>query len=179
VSQESSSRESWFNRWPSSDAEDDAGDGDGAQPVVEGSLGWSLGLGLVGGAIGGGAMILLAGEVARRMNSDVGVVRAIGGSVRFLGSDRFAAGLEVSIGIGAVLGLVFGVLMRHTVRLVARVLAGVLLAPVLWILVHAFVFKAFAPKLGALPLVPMLAGAAAYGLVIAVLRPPRTLRFED
>jgi hypothetical protein len=70
--------------------------------------------------------------------------------------------------------MIFGALMRHTLRIIARLLASVLLAVVLWTLVHAFVFKSYAgTSLGALPFGPLIAGAAVFGICVAILRPPR------
>ena len=70
--------------------------------------------------------------------------------------------------------MLLGALMRHTQRVIARLLVGALFAPVVWTLVHAFVLKSFAAAtLGALPFGPMVAGAAVYGICVALLPPPR------
>jgi hypothetical protein len=137
-------------------------------------LGWAMVLGGIGGGAGGAAMLLTAGRVAERLRLDVDVVRTIGGTIHLLAIEPYDAGMGVAIGIGLVLGVLLGGLLRYSLRLIARVLAAPLLAAVLWTLVHAFLFKSFAPRsLGALPFAPMVIGAAVYGLCIAVLRPPR------
>jgi hypothetical protein len=156
-------------------AEDDAEieelDALGARP------GWALVLGGIGGGIGGAAMMLASAEVAQRLRIDVDVVRTVGRCAHGLAGDPFEAGMGLAIGIGAVLGVPLGGLLRYSLRLVARVLAAPLLAAVLWTLVHAFLFKSFAPhSLGALPFAPMVVGAAVYGLCVAILRPPRRRR---
>jgi hypothetical protein len=121
-------------------------------------------------------MMFVAAAVARRLRLDADIIGTIGHCARFLGNDSFIVGLGVAIAIGSVVGLVFGALMRHSLRLIARLLAGVLLAVVLWTFVHAFVFKSLAPaSLGALPFVPMIAGAAVFGICVAII-PPRRRR---
>ena len=145
-------------------------------PKDRGSLEWALGLGFFGGGAGGAVMVLVADFIARRYQpGGTPVVGTIGQHVPLFEGDAFAGAIAVGIVLGAVLGVPIGALMRYTLRMVARVLAGGLLAPVLWILVHAFVLKSFAPRLATLPIGPMLAGAALYGVCLGLLRPPRAL----
>lgn len=145
-------------------------------PKDRGSLEWALGLGFFGGAAGGAAMVFVADWLARRyVPGGTPVAGTIGQHVPLFEGDAFAGAMAVGIVIGAALGVPIGALLRYTLRMVARLLAGGLLAPVLWILVHAFVLKSFAPRLASLPIGPMLAGAAVYGLCLALLRPPRAL----
>jgi hypothetical protein len=167
-------RDSWFKQRAQAVPSDPPPASDPPPPKPEGSLGWAIGLGGLGGGVGGGAMLVIAGELAQRMRTNMDVVRTVGNTVRVL-ADPFLAGIVVGVVLGAVSGAAIGALMRHSMRFTARVLAGVILAPVLWTLVHAFVLKSFAPNLGALPFGPMAAGAVAYGLCIALLRPPQKL----
>jgi hypothetical protein len=137
---------------------------------------WTLALGGVSGAIGAVAMMFVATEIARRLRLDADVIRTIGHSARALGADPFVVGVGVSAAVGSVVGVIFGALMRHTRRIIARLLAGMMLGVVLWTLVHAFVFKSFAAaSLGALPFVPLIAGAAVFGICVAIARPPRVV----
>ena len=143
---------------------------------AEGDPTWTLVCGAFGGGGGGAAMVFVANEVARRRGMDVDVIRTIGRAGRAFGSDAYVIGIAMAVVAGIVVGLAVGALMRHARRFVARILAGVLFAVVLWTLVHAFVLQSFAPAtLGALPLLPMIAGASVLGLAIALVRPPRRL----
>lgn len=141
---------------------------------VTGRPGWALAIGLVTGALGGAAMLLVASVLAASLGaaSDVDVVRTVGAPVASLAGDAVLGGWAVAVALGAVVGLLFGGLLRHVRRLLPRVLSGVLLAPTLWTMVHAFVLKSFAPSLAALPFGPMIAGAACFGLCASVVRPP-------
>jgi hypothetical protein len=160
--------------------EDDIEDDDlvlAGLPTPGGGLGWAFVLGGIGGGIGGAAMMFAAAAAARRLHVDVDVVRTIGRTVRVLPVDPHEAGMGLAIVLGVVVGVLFGALLRYSRRFIARLVAAPLLAAVLWTLVHAFLFKSFAPhSLGALPFAPMVIGAAVYGLCIAILRPPRPRR---
>lgn len=174
--------EAWFRRARSvpearlSDPDMDEAESEALDALsLGGRLGWALVLGGIGGGIGGFAMMYAAADVARRLRIDVDVVRTVGRpAAHALAAEPFDAGMAVAIGVGAVVGVAFGALLRYSLRIRARLLAAPLLAIVLWTLVHAFLFKSFAPRsLGALPFAPMVIGAAVYGLCIAILRPPR------
>jgi hypothetical protein len=144
--------------------------------ALEGHLGWALLLSGVTGGAGGAAMLLVATETVRRWHLSTDVVRVIGAAGRApaLGLDSFHGGYAIAIVVGGLVGMMMGALMRYSLRVVARILTGILLAPVVWILIHAFVFKAMAPStLGALPFGPMIAGAIAYGICVALIPPPR------
>jgi hypothetical protein len=143
------------------------------EPRTAGSIGWSLLLGAVGGAVGGVAMLLTANAIARRFGSRVDVIPTIGAPGRDLVGELHGA-IGIAGLLGLVVGVVFGALLRHSLRIVPRVLAGALLAPVLWTLVQAFVLTTVAPRsLGALPFGAMAAGAAVFGICVGLLRPPR------
>lgn len=168
--------ESWFNARAAADRVSDPPDEPVGRIEKVGQLSWAVGLGLVGGASGGVAMMFVAREFARRLAIQVDVVRTIGHGARALFADAYVGGLVLSAVVGALVGMLMGALMRYTLRVVPRVLAAALLAPVLWTLLQAFVLKSFAPStLGALPFGPMIAGAAVYGICVALIPPPRRL----
>lgn len=138
----------------------------------------ALVFGALSGGAGGAAMIFVADALARRQGVGIDIVRTVGRAARF-GSDPYVVGIGVAVAIGVVVGLAFGALLRHARRFIARALAGVLFAAILWTLVHAFVLKSFAPTtLGALPVLPMVVGASLLGLAVALLRPPRRLLLD-
>jgi hypothetical protein len=175
VSKEQSLGESWFGRAAPRIPEPPPSSDDAFLPELRsvGRPGWAILLGAVGGGIGGAAMLFLSAEVARRIGSSVDVVRTIGANARAFTGEREGA-LLIFIVLGAALGALLGALFRYSLRMVPRLLAGAMLAPVLWTLVHAFVFTTLAPRsLGALPFGAMAAGAAVYGMCVALLRPPR------
>jgi hypothetical protein len=152
-------------------------EGDLSFALAEGRVGWALWLGAIGGAGGGAAMLLTANEVAHRMHVTVDIVQTVGayvrGAGRLVGADVFQSGIALAMVIGAVVGVLVGALLRYSVRLRSRVLAGAMIGATLWIIFQAFILKSIGSKLASLPLVPMLAGAAVYGLCVAILPPPR------
>jgi hypothetical protein len=167
-------RESWFTKTgapppPAPEPEESIP----PPPPPEGDPTWAVIVGAATGAIGGAAMLIIAGEVARRFRPDIDVIRTFGRAAHALGNDPFIAGFILAVGVGAALGALLGTLMRHLLRIRARMLAAGILAPVLWTLLHAFVLKPFSPGLGALPFGPLAAGALAYGLCIAIVPPMR------
>jgi hypothetical protein len=179
-SKERSLGSSWFNDSgslpPSSDRAPVSLPPGSSAPLgeVDGDPTWAFILGGLGGGVGGAAMMLVAAELGRRLRHDVDIIRTVGHAARGFGDSPFGVGIAVAVAMGIVVGTFFGALMRHTVRLTARLIAGVMLAVVLWTFVHAFVLKSLAPtSLGALPFGPLIAGAVVFGLIIAVLRPPR------
>lgn len=182
---ETSLGESWFGKAaeapPSSRVSDPPSlPGMRLRPKAKGRLGFALVFAAIGGAGGAVAMLLVAEEIARRFAMKVDIVGTFGRGAMGM-TDPRTGGFAIAIVFGVLVGMLFGALMRYSLRFVSRVLAGALLAPVLWTLVHAFVFTKFAPtSLGALPFGPMAAGAAVYGICVALLPPPREKRaFAD
>ncbi len=161
--------ESWFER-PLAERMSDPPTSSPPQPSrIEGSKGWAMILGALGGAGGGIAMLFVAREIARRTGSTVDIIGTIGhGARRF--TDEHTGGLAIAIVLGAILGIGIGALFRHSLRIVPRVLAGALLASVLWTLVQAFLLVG---ALGSLPFGAMVAGAAVYGVCVAIIPPPK------
>jgi hypothetical protein len=144
-------------------------------PKARGRFAWALGFGAIGGVVGGPFMLLAASAIARRVGIDLDAAQVVGEIVRAWTSDAFTAGLALAAIIGAAFGALFGLLTRYSLRLPSRALTGVLLAPTVWTLFQAFVFKTYASAtLGALPFGPMVIGAAAFGLCTTILPPPRT-----
>jgi hypothetical protein len=182
---ETSLGESWFGKVaeapPSSRVSDPPSlPGVRVAPKAKGRLGFALAFGVIGGGGGAVAMLLVAEELVRRFGMKADVVATFGRGAMGLADPR-KGGFAIAIACGVLVGVLFGALMRYSLRVVSRLLAGALLAPVLWTLVHAFVFTSFAPTtLGALPFGPLVAGAAVYGLCVAILPPPREKRrFAD
>jgi hypothetical protein len=144
-----------------------------AEGEAEGQLTWAVGLGLFAGALGGAAMIGTANAIARQVHLSVDILQTIGGITPLFGESALRTSLVLGGVVGALVGAGLGALMRYSLRLTARVLSGLILAPALWTLAHAFLIKPFAPSLRALPFGPMVAGALVYGLCIALVKPPR------
>jgi len=143
---------------------------------AEGHLTWAVGLGLFAGAVGAAAMICTASAIARQLHLSVDILRTIGAITPLFGESALRTSLVLGGVVGALVGAGLGALMRYSLRLTARVLSGLILAPVLWTLAQAFLIAPFAPSLRALPFGPMVAGALVYGLCIALARPPRGRR---
>jgi hypothetical protein len=178
-SKERSLGDSWFNA-PARVSEAPLSEAPSLIPASVGRLGWALTLAAVGGAGGGAVMLLVARAAARRFAIDVDIVRTVGRSVVALGVDTFTGGLLIAGAVGGAIGALLGALLRYSLRVVPRLLASALLAPILWTFAHAFVLKSFAPStLGALPFGPMIAGAAVYGICVAILPPPRERTAAD
>jgi hypothetical protein len=175
LSKEHSLGESWFGKAAGRAPEPPPSSEDAflEEGPTAGRLGWAILLGAIGGGGGGAAMLFLSAELARRFGSRVDVVHTIGANARAFMGEREGA-LVIFVVLGAFTGTLLGALFRYSLRLVPRLLAGALLAPVLWTLFQAFVFPTFAPhSLAALPFGAMAAGAAVYGMCVALLRPPR------
>ncbi len=145
--------------------------------------GWAALFGFVGGAGGALAMLYAAGRIAKYQRVDVDIVRSLGNAAPFaaFGNDGIRnAGFAVALSAGAIVGAVLGVLLMYVLGVFSRVLAGAILGPVLWTLVHAFVLRRYTPMLAQeLPFVPMAIGAAAYGICMAVIPPLRKWRVID
>jgi hypothetical protein len=144
----------------------------------EGRPFWAALFGLVGGAAGGPVMLYAAGALAKQLRQDTDIVRTLGSAIphaaAFGDDGAWTGGLALAAGAGALVGLLLGALMQHVLRVPSRVFIGVIVGPVLWIAVDAFALRHFAPTLArALPLLPMIAGAAAYGACVALIPPLR------
>jgi hypothetical protein len=150
---------------------------------TEGRPGWAAFFGLVGGAAGGPVMLYAARELAKQSRQDIDIVRTVGNAIphaAFGDDGARTGGLALAAVAGALVGLLLGALMQHVSRVLARVFIGVILGPVLWIALHAFALRHFAPTLAqSLPLLPMIAGAAAYGACVALIPPLRRCVVED
>lgn len=129
--------------------------------------------GLVCGAAGGVVMVLASAAVAQRYHANADVQGAIGRALGSLGGrDPNLAALVLAAAVGALLGAVFGRMTRRLFKIPARMFFGAVLAPVLWLLIHAFVLLRFAPRMAeALPVGSMCIGALVYGLCVSVIPP--------
>lgn len=146
-------------------------------PRPSGGLGSAAVFGAIAGGVGGAAMFAAARAVGQleHIPGDFAADLARHLTPAALGSlGSAASGLVSVIAIGALAGLLFGMLTRHLLRVLPRMLFFGLLMPILWILLQAFVVRRFMPALaGSLPLLPLSAGAVVYGLCLAVARPLR------
>jgi hypothetical protein len=144
---------------------------------TEGRPAWAALFGLIGGAAGGPVMLYAARALAKQLRQDIDIVRTLGSAIphaAFGDDGAWAGGLALAAGAGALVGLMLGALMQHVSRVAARIFIGLIIGPVLWIAVDAFALRHFAPTLAhALPVVPMIVGAAAYGACVALIPPLR------
>jgi NhaP-type Na+/H+ or K+/H+ antiporter len=91
-----------------------------------------------------------------------------------MGREFAGQGFVLPIVTGIVLGAVLGYLSRRLIRIFPRLVFFCSLLPILWIFVHAFVLRRFAPSLAeTLPFGPLAAGAVVYGIFLAVAAPVR------
>lgn len=75
--------------------------------------------------------------------------------------------------VGAIAGLPLGLLTRRLLKLVPRLLFFALFMVAVWILVDALVIPRLAPAMSQrLPFIPLMVGAIAYGVCLAIARPP-------
>ena len=142
-----------------------------------GHSGWSLLLGFLSGGLGGIAMLSLAQHVLTLRGFNVDLAELLSSSRGFAAVQLGTARQEAFVGaglIGAALGAPLGYLARRLVRLVPRVLFFALLTPILWTFVHACLLGTLAPEVArSLPFVPLVAGACAYALCMAIVPPIR------
>jgi hypothetical protein len=85
--------------------------------------------------------------------------------------EPLAAGVRsyvVTALMGAVIGLLLGLAMTHSLRLRARLIFAPIVSLTLYLLVHVLVLRAHPLSL---PLIPMLAGVAVYGICVGFAPP--------
>jgi hypothetical protein len=151
------------------------------QPVALGRpighSGWAALFGAVTGAFGGFAMLAVAEYTLHVQGATVNLPELLSILVTRAGLDLGSArheGFAAAIVIGALLGAPLGYLARRLVRIVPRVLFFAILAPVAWIFVQACIMGRLTPGLATLlPFGPLVLGALAYGLCIALVPPIR------
>jgi hypothetical protein len=134
---------------------------------------WSTVSGLVGGGIGGVAMVAAAEGVSRTQHLDVDYFALAGAAAhRFPGfAGTQVSGALFAAFLGALAGGLLGFLARRATRVLPRLMFFLILTPAVWVLVQAFVIQTLAPWTRALPALPWLVGAVAYGACLA-LSPP-------
>lgn len=139
---------------------------------------WSAGA-IVGG-VGGAVMLATATLAAHRTGSNVDIAATIGSVVTrgaLVGTPAFALGVVFAIATGGLIGALFAIVTRRLRRLAPLVAFGLIVATSAWVVVHAIALRHFAPWLArAIPIAPMLVGAAVFGLILAMQLPLRTRR---
>jgi hypothetical protein len=134
---------------------------------------WSTVSGMVGGGIGGVAMVAAAEGVSRTQHLDVDYFALAGAAAhRFPGfGDTEVSGALFAAFVGAIVGGLLGFLSRRATRVLPRLMFFLILTPPVWVLAQAFVIQPLSPWTRTLPAVPLLVGSLAYGLCLA-LSPP-------
>ncbi len=122
--------------------------------------------GAAAGAFGGAAAILFAGFISGRVGHPANLAGLIG---RTSGHGEIA-GLTIGALVGAVLGGLMALVMRHSRRFIARLIFGAASSALLWFCVHVVLLS---QRKATLPLVPMLLGACVYGACVALVPPSR------
>ena len=137
--------------------------------VFERSRSATFTLGAVIGMFGGAAALVVAGAVnAHKLELHTDIATALGHLVRNGTNGGFALAALAGFLYGGLLALV----MRHAARFFARVIFGTIAGALAYFCVHlGLVARHIAP----LPLVPMLAGAAVFGLFVACVPSARRL----
>lgn len=118
---------------------------------------------------GGAGALVVAGAVnAHKLVLDLDIATQLGHLIR--------NGTNGGIAFAALAGFVYGgllaLVMRHAARFFARVIFGSVAGALAYFCVH---LGLVARHMTALPLVPMLAGAAFFGLVVACVPSARRI----
>jgi hypothetical protein len=132
-------------------------------------------MGMISGAIGGASMLGLASLLTKSdLPTTVGSMISRG---HLAGTAAFATAFAFAMVVGSILGAGFGHLTRRLRNLPALMCFGMLLSGAGWMCFHTLFLRHFAPNaMHALPVVPMILGAMAFGLVTAWQLPLRTRR---
>jgi hypothetical protein len=121
------------------------------------------------GGFGGAGALLVAGAVnARKLELHTELATQLGHLIRNGTSGGFAFAALAGFLYGGLLALV----MRHAARFFARVIFGTIAGALGWFCVHIGLVARHMP---APPLVPMLAGAAFFGVIIACVPSARRI----
>lgn len=144
-----------------------------APPPRVGRLTLSAAFGLIAGGVGGAAMVGVAQGLAHLEHVPTAFLSALTpAALRGLGPAQAPALVAAALA-GAVVGLPLGLLTRRLLRLLPRVLFFALFMAAAWIGIQALIIPHVAPALSQhLPFLPLCAGAIAYGLCLALARPP-------
>jgi hypothetical protein len=126
-------------------------------------------LGSILGAMGADAALLVAGAVnAKKLELHLDIATSIGHAIRGGTSSGFALAACVGFVFGGVLALV----MRHAARFFARLIFGTAATALAWFCLHLGLVSR---HMETLPLPPMLAAAAFFGVVIACVPSARRI----
>ena len=141
-----------------------------ATVVFERSRSATFTLGAVIGAFGGIAALLVAGAVdAKNLALHLEITTRLGHAIHKGTDGGFALGALAGFFYGGVLALV----MRHAARFFARAIFGSVAGVLAYFCIH---LALVARHLTTLPLPPMLAGAAAFGLFVALVPSARRIQ---
>ena len=142
----------------------------GAPPAVfERSRSATFTLGAIIGMFGGAFALVVAGAVdAHKLELHTDIATELGHLIRNGTNGGFAFAALAGFVYGGVLALV----MRHAARFFARAIFGSVAGALAYFCVHLGLVARHAP---ALPLVPMLAGAAVFGVFVACVPSARRI----
>jgi hypothetical protein len=160
-------QETWFD-------EDEAAGSEPVGPLPRtGDPMWSGVAGAVAGAFGG---VVALGTTDWMVNHGQLTVhwRIAVGQASAASIDPVAVRASVALAAlaGAILGWLFGGLTRRLFPVVPRIVFGAIVTPALCTVVYAFILPRFAPAfLNAVPFTPLMLGALAYGVCVALMPP--------
>lgn len=142
----------------------------GAPPAIyERSRSATFTLGAILGAFGGIAALVVAGVVrSKHLVFDANIAAQIGHALHKGANGGFAFAAIIGFLYGGVLALV----MRHAARFFARVIFGTVAGVLAYFCLHIGLVSRHAQLL---PLAPMLAGAAIFGLFVACVPSARRI----
>lgn len=137
--------------------------------------------GLIAGALAGPAMLGVASLVTAASSHYSGnIAQTLGLAISrgaVAGDQAIALGIGATVVVGALVGALFAFVARRLRQLAPLLVFGTLLATSTWMVVQLLAMPRFAPWLArALPIGPMMIGAAVFGLVCSMELPLRTRR---
>jgi hypothetical protein len=164
-------RESWFDGHPPRSSLTSIPP---SAPFAKVSAGRALVAGAIAGIFGGVAFACVPQIVADGTRHPVAVTRVFGSILtRDVTSQPYAGVVGCAL-VGLVLGALITLVTKHVKRALPIALFGLLFAPIVWLAVQSLVLPRTAPWLAAaLPIGPMLLGAAAGGLTLVLAIPIR------
>jgi len=134
---------------------------------------WSALTGVLGGALGGVAMIAAAEGISRFRHVGVDYFALAGSAAKqFPGfSGDTTSGVLFASFAGAMIGGGIAWLARRATRVLPRLLFFAVLMPAMWVLLQAFVIQPLSPWMRTVPALPLLGGALVYGLFLTFSLP--------
>lgn len=134
---------------------------------------WSAVTGVVGGGLGGVAMVGTAEGISRWKHLGIDYIGLAGSAAHQFpgfGSDH-ASGALFAAFTGAMIGGGIAWLARRATRVLPRLLFFSIFMPATWVLLQAFVIQPLSPWMRTVPALPLLAGALVYGLFLTLSLP--------